>query len=62
MAVPKRKLGKARVRTRRSHHAIPLASLAKCGRCGTTIKPHTVCGSCGHYRGNMIVNMDEDAS
>ncbi|MHC4389893.1 MAG: 50S ribosomal protein L32 [Planctomycetota bacterium] len=60
MAVPKRKIAKSKTRMRASHHALRMRSLAACGHCGSTIRPHTVCGNCGHYRGNVIVNMEED--
>ena len=60
MAVPKSRQGTARTNKRRSHHAHKPKSLAKCSRCSQTVRPHTVCGNCGHYRGNVIVNMEDD--
>lgn len=58
MAVPKRKTSKSRKRKRRAHHALSVPPLAKCSRCGATIKPHTVCISCGHYRGTEVFPQD----
>jgi len=60
MAVPKRKTSKHRKRKRRSHLALSAPALSKCARCGTTIKPHTVCDSCGHYRGTEVLTQTED--
>lgn len=51
MAVPKRKTSKHRKRIRRSHLRIATPALASCSRCGATMKPHTVCDSCGYYDG-----------
>jgi large subunit ribosomal protein L32 len=58
MAVPKRRTSKSRSRTRQAHDALPKPSFAKCPRCSQAVKPHTVCGNCGYYRGTMIVDMD----
>lgn len=55
MAVPKRKTSKHRKRKRRSHLALSAPGLSRCSRCGATIKPHTVCGSCGRYRGAEVL-------
>ncbi|MBK6940145.1 MAG: 50S ribosomal protein L32 [Planctomycetes bacterium] len=54
MAVPKRRTSKHRKRKRRSHLALSKPSLSACPRCGATVKPHTVCDSCGHYRGTEV--------
>ncbi len=58
MAVPKRKHSKARTRKRRAHDALQNKSLARCSRCNAVIRPHTICGNCGHYRGKQIVDME----
>ncbi|MFC1707086.1 50S ribosomal protein L32 [Planctomycetota bacterium] len=60
MAVQQCRHGKARTRKRASHHALPQRHLAKCGRCGAIIRPHTVCGNCGSYRGVVIVDMETE--
>ncbi len=62
MAVPKRKMSKSRTRTRRAHDALPRIELPNCPRCGRAVKPHTVCGNCGYYRGVMIVDMEAQAA
>jgi large subunit ribosomal protein L32 len=58
MAVPKRKHSKARTRKRRAHDGLDAMSLARCTRCSATIRPHTICGNCGHYRDRQIVDME----
>ncbi len=50
MAVPKRKISKARKRARRSHHALPKSQLIACENCGSMRRPHRVCPECGYYK------------
>lgn len=59
MAVPKRRTSKHRKRKRRSHLALSTPGMTKCSRCGVSKKPHTVCDSCGHYRGVEVYPQDE---
>ncbi len=42
---------------RRSHHALDDVRLSKCVDCGATHKRHTVCMTCGSYRGKKIIDM-----
>ncbi|MBI2330332.1 50S ribosomal protein L32 [Candidatus Daviesbacteria bacterium] len=50
---PKRRHSKARKRTRRA--SINLAvNLVACKNCGTLIKSHMVCISCGFYGGKPV--------
>ncbi len=59
MAVPKRKKSRSRTRHRRSNWlAAPKPTLARCSRCRSPLKPHTVCGVCGHYRGRQVLEVD----
>ena len=52
MAVPKRKVSKARRDTRRnSHWKLELPTLVKCSNCGEFKLPHRVCKACGTYNG-----------
>ena len=41
----------------RSHHALKVRVLAKCGHCGTSVYPHTVCANCGYYKGRMVIDV-----
>ena len=58
MAVPKRKTSKARKRKRRSHLALSEPAASNCERCGASKVPHTVCESCGYYRGRDVLALD----
>ena len=41
----------------RSHHALKVRVLAKCGHCGVSVYPHTVCENCGYYKGRMVIDV-----
>ena len=56
MAVPKRKMGRARTHARRSTNdkiAAPARSI--CPQCGEVKLPHRVCGNCGYYRDREVI-------
>jgi large subunit ribosomal protein L32 len=56
MAVPKRKMSRARTRNRRAQWLrIRPATLVDCPRCKSPTRPHTVCGSCGSYDGRVVI-------
>ena len=59
MAVPKRKVSRARRDKRRSNVwkiAAPARSI--CPQCGEVKLPHRVCGNCGYYKGREIIKKD----
>jgi large subunit ribosomal protein L32 len=60
MAVPKRKTSKSKRDMRRAQKKTQGPSLATCPQCGEAKLPHTVCGSCGTYKGRDVLNRDED--
>ena len=61
MAVPKRKVSKARRDKRRSSHwKIDMPGMVKCPHCGEYVLSHRVCKACGYYNGKQIVKVDED--
>ncbi len=61
MAVPKRRVSKARRDKRRSSvWKIEAPTLVKCPQCGELAVPHKVCGSCGYYKGRQVIVKDED--
>ncbi|HOE65270.1 MAG TPA: 50S ribosomal protein L32 [Candidatus Hydrogenedentes bacterium] len=60
MPVPKRRTGKTRRNTRRSHHALRAHSLADCPNCGEKAMPHRVCPKCGHYGERLVINVSND--
>lgn len=60
MAVPKRKVSKARRDKRRSAvWKLDAPALSKCTNCGELVKPHTVCGNCGYYKGVEVIKKEE---
>ena len=59
MAVPKRKVSKARKRMRRAHDSISEPPKAICDNCGEIKRPHHVCHSCGYYNGRKIIDVKE---
>lgn len=48
---------KSHTANRRSHHALKSGSFVKCENCTELKKPHTVCKSCGFYRGMKVVDL-----
>lgn len=61
MAVPKRRVSKARRDKRRSNvWKLNAPTLVKCSNCGEYTVPHKVCGNCGYYKGNQVVVMEND--
>ncbi len=59
MANPKRRHSKRRARLGRAAVRSAPLSVRPCDRCGSPGRPHTVCDTCGHYRGQEIVSKDE---
>lgn len=58
MAVPKKRTSRARRDQRRAHDALKVtASIEACPNCGELKRRHHVCGTCGHYRGQEIVEV-----
>ena len=60
MAVPKRKMSKMKVRSRRSAHKARVVASRPCPQCGAAQQPHRVCRSCGYYRGRQIVTVEAE--
>ena len=59
MAVPKKKTSKAKTRSRRAAAwRTEAPSRSTCPRCGSTKRPHRVCGVCGWYGGREAVEID----
>jgi large subunit ribosomal protein L32 len=57
MGVPKRKMSKMRLRTRKAANRWHAAELAKCGQCGSSTISHTACKSCGYYKGRQVLTI-----
>lgn len=41
---------------RRSHHGLETPRLSRCSECGAMHIRHTVCDSCGTYRGKKMID------
>jgi large subunit ribosomal protein L32 len=55
MANPKYRTSKSKTNTRRSHHALKPKLGTSCPNCGALKHSHSVCESCGHYKGKQVV-------
>jgi len=58
MPVPKRKTSRVVRDSRRAHDALTPAARSICPQCHQPKLPHTVCPSCGYYKGKEIVETD----
>ncbi len=60
MAVPKKKVSKARRDKRRSANSkLEQPNLVKCPKCGEYNLSHRVCSNCGSYKGEEIIAKEE---
>jgi large subunit ribosomal protein L32 len=57
MAVPKRKTTPSKRGMRRSHDALKRVHYEECGNCGALTLPHTICPTCGTYRGKQVMKV-----
>ena len=55
MAVPKRKMSKARRDKRGANWKLTIPGLVECPQCHEKKMPHRVCPDCGHYNGKVVV-------
>jgi large subunit ribosomal protein L32 len=59
MAVPKRKVSKARRDKRRSSTwKLDMPGMVKCPKCGEYVLAHRVCKACGSYKGEEVIKQD----
>ena len=59
MAVPKRKVSKARRDKRRSAvWKLSAPALSRCPNCGELKAPHKVCPHCGYYKGVEVIKKE----
>lgn len=59
MAVPKKKVSKQRRRKRRGAMKAEMPSVQSCPKCGDPKLPHRVCPTCGTYRGEPVIEVEE---
>lgn len=62
MAVPKKRHTKSRRNRGRMHIYLKSAALILCPKCGKSVRPHTVCLSCGYYKGKQVIDVLEKLS
>lgn len=48
---------KGHTANRRSHHGLKGPRLSVCQECGSQHLRHTMCDTCGNYRGKQVVDM-----
>jgi large subunit ribosomal protein L32 len=59
MAVPKKKTSKSKSRSRRaSAWTLRRPGRSVCSRCASPKVPHTVCGTCGWYKGRQALDVE----
>ncbi|HBF15138.1 MAG TPA: 50S ribosomal protein L32 [Clostridiales bacterium] len=64
MAVPKKKVSKARRDKRRSNNSkLSMPGMTKCSNpaCDAFVKNHCVCKVCGFYNGKKVLDIKADA-
>ncbi len=54
MAVPKKRTGHSAQGHRRSNWKATVPATTVCPNCGETVLTHTVCTSCGMYKGQQV--------
>ena len=59
---PKRKHSKGRTHRRRAHDALVLNGLIECPTCHAMRLPHTVCPSCGSYKGEKVLEVQNESN
>lgn len=55
MAVPKKRTSKQRQRKRRTHYKAAPVAFHPCPRCSAPKQSHRVCGECGFYRNEAVI-------
>ncbi len=55
MPNPKKKTSRRVRNNRRSHHRAIIVTPTKCTNCSELVVPHTVCPSCGYYKGKAVI-------
>ncbi len=58
MGVPKRKMSKMRLRTRKAANRWHAPQLNRCDQCGSALPAHRACPSCGYYKGRQVLTIE----
>ncbi|WP_105618088.1 50S ribosomal protein L32 [Vallitalea okinawensis] len=59
MAVPKRKISKARRNSRKANWKLTAPNLVECSKCGELMMSHRACKSCGTYNKREVVKVED---
>jgi large subunit ribosomal protein L32 len=59
MAVPNRKISRARKGNRAANKGLKRPSLSYCPRCDAAKPPHRICPNCGQYAGRDAVRQEK---
>jgi len=57
MAVPRARHTKSKRNKRRMHLFLEKPFLVSCSKCGKPKNPHTICWSCGYYKGKEVIDV-----
>jgi large subunit ribosomal protein L32 len=60
VAVPKRKMSKARTGRRKAQWKLEAPPIVECPRCHEPKAPHRACPSCGYYRTRQVIKTETD--
>ena len=60
--LPKRKISKARTRTRRAHHSLDATNYSVCKRCDSAKLPHAACENCGYVNPKITLKLGNKES
>ena len=56
MAVPKKRMSNSKTAMRRAQwDKMTAPTLSTCPNCREALRPHRICGNCGHYAGKEII-------
>lgn len=58
--LPKRKVSRTRRDKRRAHDSLSLNHLVVCESCGEYHVSHRVCHNCGTYKGETVIEVDNE--
>lgn len=58
--LPKRKVSRSRRNKRRAHDSLSLNHLLQCQNCGAYHQAHRVCKNCGTYKGEPVIEVEQD--
>lgn len=57
MGLPGHRRTSSHKRRRSAHFALSASTYNLCPKCGKAVRPHRVCGFCGTYKGQQIVDV-----